>query len=115
MAFLSGKGHGKNHLGGNAAKPLCLFAQFIRLSWTYRKRALDKGLGCLASCPLPPGSLILREAPQLSVQLDLAGPGVFAEIIKAFMVMGPGEQEEYLTLSNKYCQEEERSAMIYSR
>ena len=72
-----------------------------------------KGVGCLASCSIPRGTLILRERPALL--LDPEQRGEYLErAVATFQRMGREEQEQYLELANKY-DEEETGWSRYSR
>ena len=63
-----------------------------------------KGMGCVALQDIPIGTLILKEKPQLSVDVsdDLPNNLLFKRVIEAFSSMSQDDQENYLTLHNKF-------------
>ena len=63
-----------------------------------------KGLGCVAVQDIQIGTLILKEKPQLSVEIsdDLPNSLLFKKVIEAFSSMSKDDQEDYLMLHNKF-------------
>ena len=63
-----------------------------------------KGMGCVALQDIPIGTLILKEKPQLSVDVsdELPNNLLFKRVIEAFSSMSKDDQESYLMLHNKF-------------
>ena len=75
-----------------------------------------KGRGCVALQDIPIGTLILKEKPQLSVDIsdDLPNRLLFKRVIEAFSSMNKNDQENYLTLHNKFSDQESLNAEMKS-
>ena len=63
-----------------------------------------KGLGCVAIVDIKKGSLILDENPQIcpDIKEELLSSGWIKSLMKSFYEMSKADQDEYMTLHNKF-------------
>ena len=63
-----------------------------------------KGLGCVAISDIKKGSLILMENPQLCFETEekMGSSMMIKSLLKSFYEMSKADQNEYMTLHNKY-------------
>ena len=63
-----------------------------------------KGLGCIAIVDIKKGSLILDENPQIcfDIKEELLSSGWIKSLLKSFHEMSKADQDEYMTLHNKF-------------
>ena len=63
-----------------------------------------KGLGCIAIVDIKKGSLILDENPQIcpDIKEEMLSSGWIKSLLKSFYEMSKTDQDEYMTLHNKF-------------
>ena len=63
-----------------------------------------KGLGCIAIMDIKKGSLILDENPQIcpDIKEEMLSSGWIKSLLKSFYEMNKADQDEYMTLHNKF-------------
>ena len=72
----------------------------------YKIMAIDgKGMGCIATKEIEPGTLIFSEKPAVTATGDSPESIYFQTLMSSFKNLSPNEQKEYMELHNRFSED----------